>query len=84
MKKVLCYGIKEGYEMLGASYAVKNIRGVYLTAPIVKDIEKVKAITKEEADIVVIYAQPATEEAAIAIEIQNTLTPKGIRVELIK
>lgn len=46
MKRVLCYGIKEGYEKLGASYAVNNIRGVYFTSPIVDDLDKVKALTK--------------------------------------
>lgn len=84
MKRVLCYGIKEGYEKLGASYAVNNIRGVYFTSPIVDDLDKVKVLTKKDVDVVVVYAQPESEEAKIAIEIQNTLTPKGIRVELIK
>lgn len=42
MKRVLCYGIKEGYEKLGASYAVNNIRGVYFTSPIVETLIKLR------------------------------------------
>ena len=83
MKRVIVYGINSMYALQGVAYTNKR-KHLSFTNVIVGELDKVKALTKEDADVIVVYAQPESEEAKIAIEIQSTLTPKSIKVQLIK
>lgn len=83
-KRTVVYGINNQYALDGVAFA--NQKAEFLVVDtIVDNIDKVKALTILDADVIIVCAQPdIMEEAEIAVDIEQHFAKSEIEVQLIK
>lgn len=83
-KRVIYYGINNTTEAyIGIKFATNNV-GYYMLESIENNLSRVLALTKNDCDVVVLYANPSGEDVMMALNIVTILSRKGIKTVLIK